>query len=59
MGQNGYPLENECTLYIFDRCLMFAVTVVFYFRYPSELQNGANGDSANVLIVPQTVFGKV
>lgn len=61
MGQNGYPLEHEWTLYIFDSCLMFAVTVIFYWRYPNELESGAGAmrDSANVQMVPQEVYGKV
>jgi hypothetical protein len=59
MGQNGYPLEHEWTLYIFDSCLMFAVTVIFYWRYPSELERAAIRDSANVQMVPQEVYGKV
>ena len=38
MGYNGYPLTHEWTLYIFDSMLMFAVTVIFYVRYPSKLE---------------------
>ncbi|KUJ10548.1 RTA1 like protein [Mollisia scopiformis] len=59
MGQNGYLLGHEWTLYIFDSCMMFAVTVVFYFRYPSELERGAGRDSANVQMVPQEFYAKV
>ncbi len=35
MGNDGYLLKNEWTLYIFDALLMFAVMVVYYFRYPT------------------------
>jgi uncharacterized membrane protein len=38
MGADGYPLTHEWTLYLFDSLLMILVTVVFYLRYPSELQ---------------------
>ena len=35
MGQNGYPLEHEWTLYIFDSMLMFCVMVVYCSWYPA------------------------
>ncbi|KAJ8110435.1 hypothetical protein OPT61_g6728 [Boeremia exigua] len=35
MGNNGYLLKNEWTLYIFDSTLMFAVMVVYFFWYPT------------------------
>ena len=38
MGQDGYPLEHEWTLYIFDSVPMFAVTVIFFIWYPSRIQ---------------------
>ncbi|KAI1845746.1 hypothetical protein JX265_000075 [Neoarthrinium moseri] len=38
MGNDGYPMKNEWTLYIFDAVPMFIVMVVFYFWYPSKLQ---------------------
>ncbi len=59
MGQNGYPLKHEWTLYIFDSVLMFAVTVIFYIGYPGELERQFVSDSANVEMVPQGSFGKV
>ncbi|KAF2675723.1 RTA1 like protein [Lentithecium fluviatile CBS 122367] len=34
MGNDGYPLMNEWTLYIFDSVPMFAVMVVYYLWYP-------------------------
>jgi hypothetical protein len=42
MGQNGYPLKHEWTLYIFDSLLMFLVTAIFYIQYPSKLETKAN-----------------
>ncbi|KAF4630747.1 hypothetical protein G7Y89_g7393 [Cudoniella acicularis] len=39
MGYDGYPLTHEWTLYIFDSVLMVTVTAIFYWRYPSDLQN--------------------
>lgn len=59
MGQTGYPLKHEWTLYIFDSILMFAVTVIFYFRYPNELERDISRDSANVQMVPQEIYNKV
>jgi hypothetical protein len=35
MGNDGYPLSHEWTLYIFDSVLMFAVMVVYYLWYPT------------------------
>ncbi len=37
MGQDGYPLTYEWTLYIFDALLMLIVMIIFYLRYPSKL----------------------
>ena len=37
MGQDGYPLTHEWTLYIFDALLMLPVMAVFYLRYPSKI----------------------
>lgn len=37
MGQDGYALSHEWTLYIFDTVLMFGCAVIFYFLYPSNL----------------------
>lgn len=38
LGNNGYPLAHEWTLYMFDSIPMFIVMVVFLIWYPSELQ---------------------
>lgn len=37
MGQTGYPLEHEWTLYVFDALLMFGTVVAFAWRFPSGL----------------------
>lgn len=34
MGNSGYPLKHEWTLYIFDSLLMLGVMVIYYLRYP-------------------------
>lgn len=38
MGQKGYPLIHEWTLYVFDALLMFIVMVIYGVFFPSELQ---------------------
>ncbi|CAI7568839.1 unnamed protein product [Penicillium pancosmium] len=38
LGNDGYPLAHEWTLYIFDSVPMAIVMVVFFLWYPSELQ---------------------
>jgi hypothetical protein len=35
MGNDGYLLRHEWTLYVFDATLMFIVMVVYYFWYPT------------------------
>lgn len=37
-GHTGYSLSHEWTLYVFDSLLMFAVTAIFAWRFPSELR---------------------
>lgn len=37
MGNDGYLLANEWTLYVFDAALMFIVTVLFFWRHPGSL----------------------
>ncbi|KAI1451285.1 RTA1 like protein-domain-containing protein [Annulohypoxylon moriforme] len=39
MGQSGYLLKHEWTLYVFDGVLMFAVVVMFGWLFPSHLVN--------------------
>lgn len=43
MGNTGYPLRNEWTLYIFDTLLMFIVMVVYYLWYPSWISVAKDG----------------
>jgi hypothetical protein len=38
MGQHGYPLEHEWTLYVFDATLMFLTTVLFGVLYPGKME---------------------
>lgn len=37
-GYTGYALSHEWTLYAFDAILMWAVTVIFAWRFPSQLR---------------------
>lgn len=48
MGQNGYPLSHEWTLYVFDSALMFIVMVVFFVWYPGSLDPSASDASHGV-----------
>ncbi|KAL3482890.1 RTA1 like protein [Aspergillus germanicus] len=38
MGNDGYPLTHEWTLYIFDAVPMFTAMVIFAVWYPSDLK---------------------
>ncbi|KAJ6015230.1 RTA1 like protein [Penicillium herquei] len=38
MGNQGYPLSNEWTLYVFDSVPMFASMVIFAIWYPGDLK---------------------
>jgi hypothetical protein len=58
MGNDGYPLSHEWTLYIFDSVLMLLVTVIFYIRYPSKLQQ-AIGSNEDVRMISQSDDGQV
>lgn len=40
LGQDGYPLQHEWTLYVFDSIPMFAVMVIFFYWYPSKIHKG-------------------
>lgn len=57
MGNEGYPLSHEWTLYIFDSVLMLLVTVIFYLRYPSKLQQAIGNE--DVRMISQSDDGKV
>lgn len=39
MGQDGYLLGHEWTLYLFDSLPMLFVTILFYLRYPSSVKS--------------------
>jgi hypothetical protein len=58
MGNDGYPLSHEWTLYIFDSVLMLLVTTIFYLRYPSKLQQVIR-DNEDVRMISQSDDGKV
>lgn len=45
-GNDGYPLTHEWTLYLFDSLPMIIVTVIFFFRYPSNLVTTREDDIA-------------
>lgn len=45
MGQDGYPLNNQWTLFIFDSLLMFLVTALFFFMFHPNDMVGAEQDS--------------
>ncbi|KAH6869072.1 RTA1 like protein-domain-containing protein [Thelonectria olida] len=46
MGQDGYLLKNEWTLYVFDALLMFGVVVMLAWRYPDDLHPAKGDDLA-------------
>jgi hypothetical protein len=45
-GNDGYPITHEWTLYSFDSVPMILVTIIFYFRYPSNLAPKTGDDDA-------------
>jgi heme/copper-type cytochrome/quinol oxidase subunit 2 len=47
-GQTGYALSHEWTLYVFDSLLMFAVTAIFAWRFPSDFNHGHGAPSESV-----------
>ncbi|KAF6831191.1 rta1 domain-containing protein [Colletotrichum plurivorum] len=46
LGGDGYPLQNEWTLYVFDATLMFLVMVAYAWRFPSAFQIRKNGNQS-------------
>jgi hypothetical protein len=38
MGADAYPLSNEWMLYVFDALLMSITMAIFYWWYPSQIQ---------------------
>jgi hypothetical protein len=41
-GMDGYLMSHEWPAYIFDAIPMFAVTVIYYIKFPSQLQAGGS-----------------
>lgn len=37
MGNDGYPLVHEWTMYIFDSVPMVVVMVIFFMWYPDQM----------------------
>lgn len=61
MGQDGYPLTHEWTIYVFDSALMLAVLVFLFLWHPSQLQDehererinsGETHEELNIGMVP-------
>ncbi|KFZ08875.1 hypothetical protein V502_09078 [Pseudogymnoascus sp. VKM F-4520 (FW-2644)] len=48
MGNDGYLLQNEWPLYVFDAALMFGVTVAFFWRHPGDLSGVKRHDAERV-----------
>ncbi|KAG8157542.1 hypothetical protein KVR01_012584 [Diaporthe batatas] len=45
LGQDGYPLNNQWTLFIFDSLLMFLVTALFFFMFhPNDMVGSQQQD---------------
>lgn len=44
-GHAGYALSHEWTLYVFDSVLMFAVTVIFAWKFPVNVDDKYLGES--------------
>jgi len=42
MGNDGYLLQNEWPLYVFDGILMFGTMVIFFWRYPVHIRIKSN-----------------
>jgi hypothetical protein len=49
MGQDGYLLDHEIFLYIFDAALMFLAMVLFNFYHPSRIINHGSVDQTRDL----------
>lgn len=45
LGQDGYPLNNQWTLFVFDSTLMFLVTTLFFFMFhPNDMVGAGQED---------------
>lgn len=55
-GMDGYLMSNEWPAYVFDAVPMFTVTIIFFFKFPSQLQVNAQNirddESLDVIAVP-------
>jgi hypothetical protein len=51
MGSDGYVLQHEWTLYVFDSCLMSLTMVIFYLRCPSKIGTTSHLQESSVLHV--------
>lgn len=49
LGNSGYPLKNEWTLYVFDSVPMAIVMVIFFVWYPSVLRINADREGKSPL----------
>lgn len=52
LGDNGYPLKHEWTLYIFDTVPMSIVMVLFYMWYPDLLKPSVQEGEAFPFVHP-------
>ena len=50
MGQDGYPLTHEWTVYVMDGTLMLFTMVAFAWKYPSQLYVEQNTETSFELI---------
>ncbi|KAI8284454.1 rta1 domain-containing protein [Colletotrichum sp. SAR 10_98] len=48
MGSDGYLLQHEWPVYVFDAGLMTLTMVVFFWRYPSHAKPGTQTDAGTV-----------
>ncbi|KAI5926027.1 RTA1 like protein-domain-containing protein [Camillea tinctor] len=40
LGEDGYPMQHEWTLYVFDAALMLFVMTIYWHWYPENLERG-------------------
>lgn len=46
MGNDGYPLVHEWTMYVFDSVPMVVVMVIFFIWYPNQMSLDANPEAS-------------
>lgn len=59
MGNDGYLMESEVWLYVFDSALMFLVIAVFNIIHPSEVKGLLKGYRASRWIVRMQTMKKI